>query len=107
MSWQVKDTMMKISIGATHSSTDLYLKDFDDNEDLITLEDVSEGESLGEDHDLDTFNDHLNSLMEEATDPFSGEIDLDQVMVSLVSINSAVKVNPEHLSKIWQINIDT
>ena len=107
MSLQVGDTMIKRSIGVTHSSTNLFLKDLDDNEDLITLEDVPEGEGLEEDYDLDTYDDHLNALMEEATDPITGEIDLDQVMVILVSIDSAVKVNLEHLLKIWWINTDT
>jgi hypothetical protein len=87
------------SIGSTTVANNDYLES--DDETAGTNPSTDDDDSWpGEIHDEEI----LDGLMEGARD---GEIDLDKIMASAIQGRQHQRMKPEHLSKIWRINIET
>jgi hypothetical protein len=84
----------KASIGSTNVSKSKYLID----DDLRNAPDTDDDKSATNDES----GADLDQLYECAT---RGEIDLDSVFVSAAHAGRPKGVNPEHLSKIWKIDL--
>jgi hypothetical protein len=87
------------SIGSTDLANNEYL--VSDNDTASTDPSTDDDESWPEEIHHEEI---LDGLMEGALD---GEIDLDEIMASAIQGRQHQGVKPEHLSKIWRIDIET
>ena len=97
----------KTSIGATVlSGNSVFASDRDRAACRQRTASVSEEE---EDADPDADNEEwFNETVQRiVTDGLSGNLDLDDIMVSATHVRVRKNVSAEHLSKIWRIDLDT
>ena len=97
MSQQAELGRFKTSIGSTNATKAEYL--VTEDETTVTSTDLD-----SDDEDDDEDDDEVMDRLFELTT--SGEIDLDDIMVSAMHAGKRQGVKPEHLAKIWRIYVD-
>ena len=91
----------KVNIGATVANEEEYLFDPDSHviEDGYDTDEVSSSSK-----EVEVMNTTLDELLENNV---SGQLDLDEIMVSAAHARPRKGVDASHLSKVWRIDVDT
>ena len=92
----VEISKFKASIGSCYASEEKYLQ----HDDAIEVETV---DSDDEDEEMEDQDDLVNDICDGVT---AGNIDIDEIMVSAVHAGISKNVDPEHLAKVWRIDVE-
>ena len=104
------ESHFKVSVGATTAQNGACL--FDDLPELKDRGYASSSDNESEDDEMSMSSDGLGEPIDGLTDInfdriFKGEVDLDEIMASAAHARPRRSVDPEHLSKIWRIDLET